>query len=181
MKYPSLLIGMLLLTLAAQAQEEKPAKEQEEKYRHMFTIMMANSHIPNMDGVEGQNNFSIVPTWAFDYDFSFSKKWGVGWHNDFILQQYKVIKEDDSTIVERSYPFGSCIVAVYRPFKRIAFVTGLGKEFEKNENFGMWKIGMEYGFELPKAWELVLNFQYDVKFEAYDSFLFGIGISKKYR
>jgi hypothetical protein len=173
MKYPSLLIGMLLLTLAAQAQEER--------HRHMFTIMMANSHIPNMDGVEGQNDFSIVPTWGFNYDFSFSKKWAVGWHNDFILQQYKVVKEEDETIVERSYPFGSCIVASYRPFRRIAFVTGLGKEFEKNENFGMWKIGMEYGFELPKAWELVLNFQYDIKFEAYDSFLFGIGISKKYR
>jgi hypothetical protein len=172
---------MLLATLAGQAQEAKTTTEQEERYRHRVTVMMANSHIPNMDGVEGQSKFSIVPTWGLDYDFWLNSKWAIGLHNDFILQQYKVIKEEDQTEIERSFPIGSCIAGVFKPFKHIAFVTGVGKEFEKTESFTMWKVGAEYGFELPKAWELSLNFQYDIKFEAYDSFLFGIGISKKYR
>ena len=179
MKNHLLLIGMLLATIAVSAQEEKNEKEQEERYRHRITVMMANSHIPNMDEVEGQNKFSVVPTWGFDYDFWFNSKWAVGWHNDLVMQQYKVVKEEDETVVERSYPIGSCIAAMYKPFEHISFVTGIGKEFEKKESFGMWKIGIEYGFELPKAWELSLNFQYDVKFNVYDSFLFGIGISKK--
>ena len=64
---------------------------------------MANVHIPNMDGVEGQNKFSVVPAWGFDYDFWFNKRWAVGLHNDLILQQYKIVKEENHTVVERSY------------------------------------------------------------------------------
>lgn len=178
---PGLIITALILSCVSNsaAAQHGEAKQEAEKYRHRFTIMMANSHIPNMEGVEGQNKFSIVPTWGFDYDFWFNSKWAIGLHNDLVLQQYKIIKEEDHTEVERSYPLGTCIVGIYKPFKRLSFVTGAGKEFEKNENFGMWKIGMEYGFELPKAWELSLNLQYDNKFNAYDSWLFGLGISKR--
>jgi hypothetical protein len=141
--------------------------------------MMANSHIPHIVSTEGQHKFSIVPTWGVDYDFWFNKKWAIGLNNDLVLQQYKIIKEEDHTEVERSYPVGTCAVGIYQPFKHLAFVTGIGKEFEKHESFSMWKIGIEYGFELSKAWELSLNFQYDTKFTAYDSWLFGLGISKR--
>ncbi|HNP24331.1 MAG TPA: hypothetical protein PKM63_19095 [Panacibacter sp.] len=155
--------------------------EQEEFYRHRFSVMMANVHIPNMDGVEGQNKFSVVPAWGFDYDFWFNKRWAVGLHNDLILQQYKIVKEENHTVVERSYPISMCVTGIYKPFEHLSFVGGLGKEFEKNESFGMCKLGLEYGFELRKAWELSLNLQYDNKFKAYDSWLFGIGISKRVR
>jgi hypothetical protein len=173
------LILMMLATIVADAQEEKNDKEKEEMYRHRITVMMANSHIPKAKSAEGQNNFFIVPTWGFDYDFWLNKKWAIGLHNDLVLQQYKIVKEEDQTEVERSYPIGTCIVGIYKPFEHLSFVTGIGKEIEKNESFGMWKIAAEYGFELPKAWELSLNLQYDNKFKAYDSWLFGIGISKK--
>lgn len=179
-KHHLLLFAMLFATFVASAQEEKTSHEEEERFRHRITVMMANSHIPNMGELEGQNKFSIVPTWGFDYDYWFNSKWAIGLHNDFVLQQYKIIKEEDQTEVERSYPIGTCIAGIYKPFKHISFITGIGKEFEKEESFAMWKIGAEYGFELPKAWELSLNFQYDYKFNVYDSFLFGLGISKKF-
>lgn len=152
--------------------------KQDEFYRHRVSIMMANVHIPNMDGVDGQNKFSVVPAWGFDYDAWISRRWAVGLHNDLILQQYKIVKEEDHTVVERSYPVSMCVTGIYKPFKHISFISGIGEEFEKHESFGMWKIGLEYGFELPRAWELSVNFQYDNKFKAYDSWLFGIGISK---
>ena len=174
------ILFMMLSTMVGNAQEKEQDKEKEEKYRHRITMMMANSHIPNMDGVAGQNKFSLVPTWGFDYDFWFNGKWAIGLHNDLVLQQYKIIKEEDHTEVERSYPIGTCIVGIYEPIQHLSFVTGIGKEFEKHETFSMWKIGAEYGFELSKAWELSLNLQYDIKFNAYDSWLFGLGISKRF-
>ena len=179
MKKYLLLILILCLNVVANAQSahDSEGKEKEEKYRHRFTIMMANSHIPNIEN-ESQNKFSIVPAWGFDYDFWFNKKWAIGLHNDLILQQFKIKKEEDHTIVERSYPIGMCAVAIFKPFKHVSFISGIGKEFEKHESFGMWKLGVEYGFELPKAFELSLNLQYDNKFNTYDSWLFGIGISK---
>jgi hypothetical protein len=42
-----LFILMLFSTLLANAQQN----EKEEKYRHRITVMIANSHIPNMDGI----------------------------------------------------------------------------------------------------------------------------------
>jgi hypothetical protein len=95
-----------------------------------------------------------------------------------VLQQYIIVKEEDHTEVERSYRISTCAVGIYKPIQHLSFITGIGKEFESNESFTMCKIGIEYGFELPKAWELSLNLQYDTKFNAYDSCLFGLGISK---
>lgn len=169
----------LCITVVANAQDaEHNEEEKEAMHRHRITVMMANSHIPNLETVEGQNKFLVVPAWGFDYDFWLSKKWAIGLHNDLVLQQFKIEKEEDHTVVERSYPIGMCVVGIFKPFEQLSFVSGIGKEFEKNENFGMWKLGVEYGFELPKAWELSLNLQYDNKFKAYDTWLFGIGISK---
>src|SRR3954465_8373965 len=100
MKKHVLFIFMIFSTLAANAQESEKEKEKEDKYRHRITVMMANSHIPNMESIEGQNKFSIVPTWGLDYDFWFNKKWAIGLHNDLVLQQYKIIKAEDHTEVE---------------------------------------------------------------------------------
>src|SRR5690349_18313998 len=100
MKNHLLIIYLLLVTMTASAQEEISNNEKEEWHRHRVTILMAFSHIPNMDGMEGQNKFSIVPTWGFDYDFWINKKWAFGLHNDLILQQYKIVKQEDHTEVE---------------------------------------------------------------------------------
>jgi hypothetical protein len=41
-------------------------------------------------------------------------------------------------------------------------------------------MGMEYGFELQRGWELSLNLLYDNKIDAYDSWMFGVGFSKMF-
>ena len=180
LKYFSLFLCLMILTKTGNAQEEKSRREQERLKRHRITVMIANSHIPSMDAVEGQNKFSIVPTWGVDYDFWFSPKWAIGLHNDLILQQYKIKEEKDNTVIERSFPIGTCLVGIFKPFEHLSLVAGIGKEFEKSESFGMWKVGVEYGFELPESWELSLNLQYDNKINAYDSWLFGLGVSKSF-
>ena len=93
MKNYLLLLFMMFSAIVADCQENEKDKEKEDKYRHRITVMMANSHIPNTVSIEGQNKFSIVPTWGLDYDFWFNKKWAIGLHNDLVLQQYKIIKE----------------------------------------------------------------------------------------
>jgi len=183
MKKYLLLISILCITVVANAQsvDSSKEKEKEEIRRHRITVMMANVHIPNIEREQGQNKFTVVPAWGFDYDYWLNRKWAIGLHNDLILQQYKIVKEEDQTVVERNFPVGMCVVAIFKPIEHLSLVSGIGKEFEKHESFGMWKIGAEYGFELPKAWELSLNLQYDNKFKAYDTWLFGLGISKLIR
>ncbi|ULQ55799.1 hypothetical protein KJS94_14210 [Flavihumibacter rivuli] len=172
---------LFLLVKASAEVEAQQTKEQEKAglfHHHRFTIMMANAHIPNMDGIEGQNKFTVVPAWGFDYDAWFNEKWAIGLHNELILQQYKVEKEEDKTIIERSYPVASTLVGLFKPGRHLTIISGIGVELEKSESLGLWKIGIDYGWELPKQFELSICLQYDNKFKTYDSWLFGIAVSK---
>ena len=40
--------------------------------------------------------------------------------------------------------------------------------------------GVDYGFELAESWELSINLQNDSKVNSYDSWLFGLGVSKSF-
>lgn len=166
-----LLLGFAQTVLSQELQNEP-------YHKHRLTIMMANSHIPAADNVDSQDAVFIVPTWGFDYDYWLSPKWAVGLHNDLVLQQYKIEKKGNEGIIERSFPVSVSGVGIFRPWKNWAFVAGVGREFEKNESFNLYTLGVEYGIELPRDWELSFNLIYENKLETYDSWLFGIGFSK---
>jgi hypothetical protein len=155
-----------------------PAQENEEPFRHRLTVMMANSHIPSAGKVDGQSTVFIVPTWGVNYDYWFTSKWAIGLHNDFILQQYKIEVKQDKETIERTNPVAICAVALFRPSSNLTLLLGAGRELEKHESFSMVTIGSDYGIELPRSWELSFNLIYDNKFNAYDSWMFGIGFSK---
>ncbi len=173
-----IVLTILLMSSRVFAQAPEENTKEEGWHRHRLTIMMANSHIPAADKVDGQNSVFIVPTWALNYDYWITKKFAVGLHTDFILQEFKLEKREDEKTIERSHPVAMNIVALFRPSEHWTFVAGGGREFEKNESFNMMCVGVEYGIELPKNWELSFNFIYDNKFKAYNSWLFGVGFSK---
>lgn len=140
---------------------------------------MANAHVRAGDNVNGQGSFYIVPTWGLNYDYWVAPNLAFGLHNDIAIQAFE-IDYDDATL-QRSHPVTSCAVVLYKPWDRITFIAGGGREFEKHESFNVITAGVEYGIELPQRWELNFNLVYDNKLEAYDSWLFGIGFSKLFR
>lgn len=82
--------------------------------------------------------------------------------------------------MERSEPIASVLVGGFKPGKHFTFEAGIGYEISKEENLFLTRVGAEYSLELPKEWEFVANLIYDVKWDAYDSFAFGIGVSKSF-
>jgi hypothetical protein len=59
---------------------------------------------------------------------------------------------------------------------------GGGIEWERNENFGVIRIGTDYGLELnEKELEIVFAINYDALIDAYDSINFGLGINKFFK
>lgn len=160
---------------------QKAEREAAHDHAHRFTVMMMNAHIPNMSGINDQDKFAVVPAWGLDYDFWFNERWAIGLHSNLILQQYKIRKEHEQVVIERSYPIASCAVGIFKPLPRLSAIAGAGAEFEREENFFMYKLGLEYGFELPRQFELSINLLYDNKIDAYDTWFFGLGISKSFR
>ena len=169
------------IALGAFAQENVKEEKKEGKEKashHRITVAMMNAHIPTITE-DGNKKTFAVPAWAVDYDYWFNEKWAIGLHNDLIIQQFKV--EKDGTEIERNNPVAVALVGLFKPTKHLTFIGGAGREFEKTESFNLIDIAVEYGWELPKEWELSLNLKYESKFNAYDTWLFGIGISKVFR
>jgi hypothetical protein len=172
-----LAIGAFSQEAAHEALTEKK-EEKEKSAHHRITVAIMHAHIPTISEGGSKKTFA-VPAWAFDYDYWFNEKWAVGLHNDLIIQQFKV--EKGGTEIERNNPIAVALVGLFKPAKHLTFIGGIGREFEKTESFNLIDIGLEYGWELPKEWEISLNLKYENKFEAYNTWLFGVGISKSLR
>lgn len=182
MKKISTLLSALLFCLASFAQESNEKKEPENWHPyHRISVMMANGHIPAMNASGGAVKNTIVPVWGFDYDYWFHPRWAVGLHNDLIIQEFKVAKEEGGTVVERVRPFSTSVTALYKATEHLVFTAGFGQEWEKSEHLRLYDFGVEYGWELPKDWELSVNGKFEKKLSVYSTWLFGIGISKKIR
>lgn len=144
---------------------------------HKISLITANSIITN-NVTENSDGIFVIPTFGLNYDYFFNNRWGIGFHNDVVLQQFKVERHDDERELIRQNPVAVCGVVSYKPHHRWTLLGGYGVELEKNENISLFRFGLEYGIELKNNWELGFNAEYDHKIKAYSSFMFGIGFSK---
>lgn len=171
---------VFLVVLVSQfcwSQEEKETSEVFTKH-HSIGFMLSHTNISQGVKEDGKRWLS-VPSFVFDYNYIFSEKWSVGLHNDLIVENLK-IENDKEEVLERTSPFASVIVVGFKPEKHFTFELGNGGEFAKEENFFLTRLGVEYSLEIKNDWELISNIVYDIKWNAYDSFSFGIGIAKSF-
>ena len=177
-----LLITAFICSGVLYAQEGSTATETEEslKNSHRLTLSISHSHIKeglkNEDGLTG----ITVASWALDYDYWFSNHWAIGLHNDMLLENFSVATErndKEEEVLERAYPVASVPVLLYKPWKHILFLGGVGGEFAKGENFMVYRVGTELSWPVNKSWEIGLSATYDMK-KSYDTWLIGFGISK---
>ncbi|WP_379823487.1 hypothetical protein [Flavobacterium notoginsengisoli] len=164
------------------------AQEDKEKAFHPHhQIGLSINHVHVFEGRDDEGNREVLslPAWGLDYTFQFHEKWAIGLHTDFIIEKFKVEKNlaggEDKETVERSYPIAPAIMGIYKPNEHWSFLLGFGGEFAKEEeDFFLTRAGVEYGYELPKEWEIFGTFSYDFKWNAYDSWGIGLGIAKNF-
>ncbi|MCP2027271.1 hypothetical protein L1276_002428 [Flavobacterium sp. HSC-32F16] len=178
-----LLIALFFLSgyIPIKAQE---TKEKAFSSHHQIGISINHVHVFEGRDDEGNREVLSLPAWGIDYTFQFHEKWAVGLHTDFVIEKFKVEKvyanDEDKEIVERSYPIAPAIMGIYKPSESWSFLLGFGGEFAKEENYFLTRVGTEYGYELPKNWEIFGTFSYDLKWKAYDSWGIGLGIAKNF-
>jgi hypothetical protein len=65
--------------------------------------------------------------------------------------------------------------------EHFALFGGGGLEVSKGEEtLGLIRIGADVGWEIPGDWEVAFSALVDFKIEAYDAFVVGFGIGKKF-
>ena len=170
------LILALLVSLETWAQES-PNQEENFKSHHSVALLLGHTHLRK--GASGNDTkWLSLPSIGLDYNYHFNPEWSIGLHNDIITENFAVEKTEGNEVIERTKPIASLLTVGYKPGEHFTYQFGLGGEFAKEENFFVTRIGIEYSLELPKEFELLGNFGYDLKWKGYDSFAIGIGIAK---
>ena len=178
----------LLFSLISILTNKSIAQENEDKevFKPHHQIGISINHVHVFEGRDDEGNREVLslPAWGVDYTFQFHKNWAIGLHTDFVIEKFKVEKvyanDEDNETVERSYPIAPALMGIYKPSESWSFLLGFGGEFAKEENYFLTRVGAEYGYELPKNWEIFGTFSYDLKWNAYDSWGIGLGIAKNF-
>lgn len=181
-------IILLLFSLTCFYSTNITAQESQEKetFSSHHQIGISINHVHVFDGRDDQGNKKALtlPAWAIDYTYHLSQKWAIGLHTDIIIEKFKVEKDleggEDKETVERSYPIAPALMGIYKANEHWSFLLGFGGEFAKEEDYFLTRAGVEYGYELPKGWEVFGTFSYDIKWNAYDSWGVGLGIAKNF-
>lgn len=162
------------------------AQENEELFHphHQLAMVLSHAHVFEGRNQDGQKEVLSLPAWGIDYTYHLSPKWAIGLHTDFIIEKFAVEKNLDSgeekQTIERSYPIAPALMGIYKLNGHWSFLLGMGGEFAKEEDFLLTRAGVEYGYELPKGWEVLGSMSYDFKWNAYDTWTLGIGIAKSF-
>ena len=142
-------------------------------------IVLSHAHVFNGRDAEGKKIVLSLPSWGIDYNYYFSPKWAVGLHTDIIAETF-VVGGEHGEKIERSVPVAPAILGIYKPCKHWSFLLGAGEEFAKEGNYFLNRLGLEYGAEIHNGWEVSGSIGYDIKWNAYDTWVLGIGISKSF-
>lgn len=156
--------------------EAKPSEEHEFKnFRVAFSL--GHGYIPSASS-EGKN-FLIIPTLGLDIQYWFNKKWGIAIKNDLEISNYVV--EDKNKFVERENPIIVSLPIMFSPWnKELTFIVGPGIEFEKHENFSIFRMGIGYEFEFGNEWDFSPELIYDLKNEQINSLTIAFGVGKRF-
>ncbi len=181
------LLSIVIFSLPVMFGNKCLAQKEEEKEEafhphHSIALVLGHAHVFEGRDDEGNKKVLSLPSWGLDYNYQFGRKWAIGLHTDIIIEKFEVEKTfesgDHEEVVERSYPVAPAVMGIYKPTEHWSFLLGMGGEFAKEENFLLTRAGVEYGAELPKGWEVFGSLGYDFKWNAYDTWVIGIGISK---
>jgi hypothetical protein len=173
----SFLLILSFTFVNAQEKVEEFVNNHAEK-KHSIALIIGHTQLP--EGIEnGKKKWVSLPSWGLDYNFEINERWAVGLHNDIVVESFAV-KHFDGTEIERSTPFASAFVGMFKPVKNLSFVLGAGGEFSREENLFLIKAGIEYAYRFHNNWELLTSITNDLKVDSYNSFNIGLGIARKF-
>ena len=155
--------------------QDKPADGKEEFHRNQVMFGLNHTHVPS-GSQNGEKKWLVLASLSLDYNFWINPRWAVGLHNDVVAENYEV--EHNEVILERKRPITSLLTAVFKPGKHFGYMLGMGGEFAEGETFLVNRLSIEYGHEFGNSWEVNVGLMYDIKWNGYNSYALGIGISK---
>lgn len=170
---------------AQHAPQDHEGAEEHHTFRHSIALMIGHTHISQGKNIDGDKKFLGVPSIALDYNYYINERWSVGWHNDFINENFIVERHlggsEEGKELERERPITTLAMVGYEFSGHYIFNVGLGGEFAKGENFFVTRIGFEAAWHFnDPSWEFVTGINYDIMWDAYDTVNLTAGVAKRF-
>lgn len=143
---------------------------------HRLTLGLGHTYLSE-GTVNGKKQWLTLPSWSFNYDYWLVDKWAIGLQMDFISENF-LIKNGEGEEIERNFPVSLVPSALFKPGEHIAIIAGIGAEFTESETLTLTRLGFEYGVHMPRDWEFSAIFLWDYKWNHYNSWSIGLGVSK---
>lgn len=172
----TLLVILSAGTAKAQHETHAAAEHHGMKGASRLTLGLGHTHV-SQGVIDGETKWIVLPSWSLNYDYWVSNKWAVGLQTDLITETF-VIESNDGKEFERSKPVSLVPSVMFKPGKHFSFILGVGGEFAKEHDFTLTRLGVEYGWHLPKNWELGAALVWDNKWNYYNSWGLAFTISK---
>jgi hypothetical protein len=171
-----LLLSQISFCTAAWAQSENEA---ETFRRNKLSLAITHTFVPTTVNSSGDKTYLSLASWGLDYDRRVNSLWGIGLHSDLVIQDFEY--EDNDVVRTRVKPLAIAIVATRRLGKHFTVIGGGGAEFSKGEEtLGLFRVGADYGWELPHDWEVSFGVTTDFKVNAYNALVFGFALGKTF-
>ena len=145
-------LAFLLIGVQGVGQEHKDASASHSVHHGMkgsHRLTIGLGHTHISQGIiNGETEWVTAGSWSFNYDYWLSDKWAI------------------------------VPVAIFKPGKRLSLLGGVGVEIAHKKNLTLTRLGVEYGFHLPKNWEVGAAVVWDNKWNYYNSWGLAFTISK---
>jgi len=167
---------LLMLTHILSGQDEEVDK------KNSISISIAHTHIGN-GVVNGRRKAIILPAWGINYDRRLKERWAIGIHTDMVIEEFELETQDDQNLMvtkKRTRPLSTAITASYEISHFLVATFGVGREFSPEEDYNLFRIGLEPFFELPNDFEFIGTLTIDFRLEAYNALTFGLGVLKRF-
>ncbi|MCB0628583.1 MAG: hypothetical protein R2824_25715 [Saprospiraceae bacterium] len=182
--YKGIFFTLLLslgFSVASMAQhiEAPPYEGTDEKSHLPFRVagLIGHTLIPTKHA--GENLF--IPSWGLDLEYWIHPNWGIGLHNDIEIETFVILYNyGEERNPERVAPLVLTLDALIKPFGGLVVQFGPGIEFEKKENFALFRAGLEYEIEIGNHWDISPTIFYDTRFEEYHTWSFALGIGRRF-
>ncbi|MEO1417319.1 MAG: hypothetical protein AAFW00_18685 [Bacteroidota bacterium] len=170
--------GLILFNTHVLGQHQIASRngETEESHFHI-SVAIGHTYVPE-SSINGKTTLTL-PSIGFDLEYYLNSTFGLGLHNDIELVVFE-IEEEGGTIINREYPLLLTADFLYKPFHNMVLFVGPGIELEKEENFAVLRMGIEYMAYVNDYISFSPTLFYDFRLDAYNTLSIGIGMGYKF-
>lgn len=169
---------MVVPAVAQESGHTTDVKHERQGSYHQVQIGIGHTHIIAVNEDLRDRRWVALASWNLNYNYHIDQRWLIGLHTDLILDKFE-IEHGEGDMIERSNPFAIAGMVGYHFWGPFTGLVGGGVELESNRNIGFIRLGLEPGWHFGGGkWEVSLISTYEIKIDAYNSWLFAIGISR---